>query len=432
MVGVKTMPRRIRTAIVGTGLAGLTTAHLLQTDPQQRYSVTLFEKTDTLAFDSDSVAVKSQQDGTVDRIDLPMRASAGGYYANLNRMYRHLDTPVHPVRFLFARSPVNSPSPPAYASAASGGYFVHASNGHRVPPPRPASHSLPRHLVEIPRRYTTHYLLPLFSAVSTCTHRELLAFPTSDLVDYIARSYNQHHYAVCGGVQQVQARLVRGIADVRLRSRVIQVMPRFDEEGVHVRWQFTDPVTGKTDVREEAFDRVVIAVSPDVTGRIVLGASGKYGRDSDHVVESAVMALAEAATGYCVGEMCSSAHKCMHCRSTRGRSGGPAEVITLRTEFSGAGEDVCAERVGASEHELKRTLKTAERARTLRTVESRATVERIMRRVSREVEPGGGIQPVLLSCFEPMGQSHAVGPAISSARCMLWPRNRGRTDGSWL
>jgi hypothetical protein len=47
------------------------------------------------------VAVKSQQDGTVDRIDLPMRDSAVGYYANLNRVYRHLHIPVHPVRFLF-------------------------------------------------------------------------------------------------------------------------------------------------------------------------------------------------------------------------------------------------------------------------------------------------------------------------------------------
>jgi len=36
-----------------------------------------------------------------------------------------------------------------------------------------------------------------------------------------------------------------------------------------VRWQFTDPVMSKTDVREEALDRVVLAVSPDVTGRIV-------------------------------------------------------------------------------------------------------------------------------------------------------------------
>ncbi|KAK1828931.1 hypothetical protein QBC39DRAFT_332897 [Podospora conica] len=432
MVDVDT--RRVRTAIVGTGLAGLTTAHLLHTDSQQRFSVTLFEQADALAFDSASVAVRNQRDGTVDRIDLPMRASAGGYYAQLNRMYQHLGIPTHPIRFLFvfakalnhlADEPRTPSNPPAYASSVPGGYFIHASNGHRVPPPRPSSHTLPRHLLEIlylvlshlwftlscfllrpgpaesfstylrrarvPRRYTTHYLLPLLSAVSTCTHPELLAFPATDLVGYIARSYNQHHYTVCGGVGQVQARLVCGIADVRLRSRVIQVVPRSDEGGVLVRWQVTDPATGRTEVREEAFDRVVLAVSPDVTGRIFPALAASMAGIPTVWVESSVMAPAGAATGYSIEENSSSSHKCMHCRSTSGGGGGPAEVITLRTEFSGAGTRTealhvmpsgvevrtCPLSVGAAE--LKRTLKTAGFTRTLRTVESKATVERIMR-----------------------------------------------------
>lgn len=35
---------RERVAIIGTGLAGLTTAHLLQNDPKKRYAVTLLEQ----------------------------------------------------------------------------------------------------------------------------------------------------------------------------------------------------------------------------------------------------------------------------------------------------------------------------------------------------------------------------------------------------
>ena len=35
---------KIRVAIVGTGMAGLVTAHLLAQDPRQRYHVTIFEK----------------------------------------------------------------------------------------------------------------------------------------------------------------------------------------------------------------------------------------------------------------------------------------------------------------------------------------------------------------------------------------------------
>lgn len=36
--------RKTSVAIIGTGLAGLTTAYLLQNDEQQRYKVTLFEQ----------------------------------------------------------------------------------------------------------------------------------------------------------------------------------------------------------------------------------------------------------------------------------------------------------------------------------------------------------------------------------------------------
>lgn len=41
----KPQPRQPRTvAVVGTGMAGLATAHLLHQDPSKRYQVTLLEK----------------------------------------------------------------------------------------------------------------------------------------------------------------------------------------------------------------------------------------------------------------------------------------------------------------------------------------------------------------------------------------------------
>lgn len=39
---------KIRVAIVGTGMAGLVTAHLLAQDPRQRYQITIFEKVSRL------------------------------------------------------------------------------------------------------------------------------------------------------------------------------------------------------------------------------------------------------------------------------------------------------------------------------------------------------------------------------------------------
>ena len=43
-------PHSTRVAIIGTGLAGLTTAYLLQNDDKQRYSVTIFEQVRPLCY----------------------------------------------------------------------------------------------------------------------------------------------------------------------------------------------------------------------------------------------------------------------------------------------------------------------------------------------------------------------------------------------
>src|SRR5690348_6531042 len=92
-----------KVAIVGSGMAGLATAHILRHDVHQRYSVTVFESVrmpQTLTFagltkihqgecfslDSASISVQDESREVVDRIDVPMRAFAEGYYKNLIRM----------------------------------------------------------------------------------------------------------------------------------------------------------------------------------------------------------------------------------------------------------------------------------------------------------------------------------------------------------
>ncbi|EXF83622.1 hypothetical protein CFIO01_00764 [Colletotrichum fioriniae PJ7] len=300
----------LRVAVVGTGLAGLTTAYLLQNDRQQRYAVTLFERAESLSFDSASVAIRDENSGSIERIDLPMRALAGGYYANVIRMYDHLGIPYHPVRFLFSFARAKSAheadagaSAKTSAGREPGEYFVHASNLHQVPP-WPGKRGVLAHLFEVlylvlcqfwftvacfvvrplssgseggetlgeyleriwmPRRYTTHYLLPILSGVSTCSHAELLAFPASDVVNYKKLSHGQQHYTVCGGVHQVEARLAKEMKDVRLGACVAEVAPSTDG-WVAVCWQSASNPAGP--VVSEIFDRVILAVSPDVARKI--------------------------------------------------------------------------------------------------------------------------------------------------------------------
>ncbi|KAK0638505.1 hypothetical protein B0T16DRAFT_338923 [Cercophora newfieldiana] len=429
----------IRTAIIGTGLAGLTTAYLLHNDERQRYHVTLLEQADSLSFDSASVAVKNHQTGVVERVDLPMRASAGGYYANLNRMYRHLGIPMHPVRFLFVFAKTLRPNMNGISTTPtqpnSKEYFVHASNHHQLPPPRPSGYGIFRYLLEVlylvicqlwftvacftiqphsaretvanylnriwlPRRYITHYLLPLMSSVSTCTHAEFLVFPAGDLVGYVRLSYRQKHYTVCGGVRQVQAQLVRGIEKktIRVRCRVLSVTPDSQTGRVTVRWQDVWEDSDDTIILcEEVFDRVVLAMSPDVVARIlkVPGVSEAMAIIPTVRVESSVLAPADVSARYSIVEdrEGTGSAVCMHHSASES---APAQVITLRTQFSGSQEfrgasqtealhampsGVMVETCPLDGTKDQRVLKRAEFTRTLRTIVSRTIVEAVIGRV---------------------------------------------------
>ncbi|KAI5467948.1 hypothetical protein BGZ63DRAFT_346906 [Mariannaea sp. PMI_226] len=458
MATTETLPvhdsHRANVAIIGTGLAGLTTAYLLHNDDKKQYAVTLFEQVryvgvtrtdpslaqaDSLSFDSASIAVKNDKTNVAERIDLPMRALAGGYYANVLRMYHYLRIPLHPVRFLFVFAKAFSISDTStnktdsansgrgYVGATSGTYFVHASNMHQMLPPWPGTRSILSHIAEvvylivcyfwfsmacfmitpsskgkssesfaeyleriqIPRRYVSHYLLPLMSSVSTCSHDELLAFPASDVVNYKKLSTWQQHYTVCGGVRQVQGKLVEGLQDIRLNARVVEVVaPKANQSGVAIRWQSKGEASSQ--VVEQTFDRVILAVSPDVAGSIFDPLRSALRRIPTVRVESSVLCpetdKGERETLKLENVETVERLACSH----HLEESFPPQVITLRTRFSEAtGSRTEALHTmptgvvvstcpldGAAE--MKRSLQTAWFTRTLRTAESRAVVEEIM------------------------------------------------------
>lgn len=393
------------------------------------------------------MAVKNDDTGTVERIDLPMRASAGGYYSNLMRMYDHLGVPLHPIRFLFAFTEqlVNASRRATTAST----YFIHASNLHQTPPPWPGNRGVLAHIVEtlylivchfwfsvacflvpprtgsvsssdesceggesfadylqrirLPSRYASRYLLPLMCSVSTCTHSEMLSFPASDIVNYKKLSHGQQHYGVCGGVSQVQDRLAKGINDIRLGVRVLDVVPGQDNGRVLVKWQSLHD--GADKIAEDVFDRVVLAVSPDVAAKIFKPLVYTAGKIPTVQVESSVIVPPrkgqDANTYSVVSEDDSSTSGCMH----HGADDMPAQTITFRTQFSGVCPKTEALHTMPSGvvvstcplddgYDPKKTLQTARFIRTLRTPESRAAVERIMGRARKVLDkkqdsPGG-------------------------------------------
>ncbi|RFU29776.1 hypothetical protein B7463_g6553, partial [Scytalidium lignicola] len=270
-----------KVAIVGSGMAGLVTAHLLHHDLHQRYSVTVFESGESFSLDSASISIQDESQEVVDRIDLPMRAFAEGYYKNLIRMYKYLGVRYHSQRFVFSfeKHAVTE----TLNERSKEGYFIHSSNNHRFPPIRPEGTSLFSWFIEVmylavcyfwwslccfwvppilatnsrvcesldeyiqrimlPRHFVNLYLLPLLSSVATCSHEALLQFPARDLTEYKRQSTGGEHYTA-SSVHEVQRMLASGLET-----------------------RFSAMVT-KVEVLQKKKASGLLAVAPDIAGRI--------------------------------------------------------------------------------------------------------------------------------------------------------------------
>lgn len=251
-----------------------------------------------MSLDSASLTIPSDhcKDSVPDRVDLPMRAFADGYYKNLKRMYDYFGIQYASPRFIYTLS-----SLPRIASDKIRPYFIHSSNNHQLPPSKPENNSWGSWLVELvyltfcyywftaccfwirpkinvessveesfrqyleriglPQYYIKYYLLPLISSVTTCSHDALLEFPAIDLVEYEKRTFRQPHYTIEGGVHKLQTKLSTGLK-VRFRSTVTAVQNTRGKVKVTMR----DEHTGFLD--SALFDHVIMAVTPDVVGLI--------------------------------------------------------------------------------------------------------------------------------------------------------------------
>ncbi|EIW69798.1 hypothetical protein TREMEDRAFT_56712, partial [Tremella mesenterica DSM 1558] len=136
--GMSVKGNTMKVAVIGSGLAGLTTAYLLR---QEGYRVYLIEKSNRLGFHSSSVNIpfnncrftsgpntkdetiraevgeEYQNDNKVQVeendeeresekwiVDVPMRSFQGGYYPHLLALYRHLNLPLIPIDYTFSFS----------------------------------------------------------------------------------------------------------------------------------------------------------------------------------------------------------------------------------------------------------------------------------------------------------------------------------------
>ncbi|KAG6918686.1 hypothetical protein DXG01_012504 [Tephrocybe rancida] len=112
------MPRQVKVAVVGSGLAGLTAAHLLSKpaagESDVEFEVHLFEKAPMLGMDCSSVSLPSSESEALEdawRVDVPMRSFQGGYYPQLIALYTRLGVAFREADFSYSFSLLTSPSP---------------------------------------------------------------------------------------------------------------------------------------------------------------------------------------------------------------------------------------------------------------------------------------------------------------------------------
>ncbi|KAF8912905.1 hypothetical protein CPB84DRAFT_1759840 [Gymnopilus junonius] len=106
------MPRTVKVAVIGAGLAGLTAARLLKQQCEGnkvKFEVHLFEKSPTIGMDSSSISLGNANLKQDWRIDVPMRSFQGGYYKNLIAFYRRLGVKFRQADFSYSFSSLSSP-----------------------------------------------------------------------------------------------------------------------------------------------------------------------------------------------------------------------------------------------------------------------------------------------------------------------------------
>jgi uncharacterized protein len=260
-------------AIIGSGISGMGTAHLLH----PKHAITLYEKnavtgghTRTKLVDYDGVSIP---------VDTGFIVYNERNYPNLVGLFKQLNVPTHK-------------SDMTFAATVDGGKFewcardVNGVFGQRRNILNPHFYRMLRDVMRFNKRaramvdakpeltlgglvaalklgsgFMKNYLLPMGGAIWSCSPTTMLAFPARTFIQFfenhglMAFTGQPQWYTVTGGSREYMARLIAPFAD-RIRTHCAAVSVRRTAEGVFVR-----------DSRGEElrYDRVVFASHADET-----------------------------------------------------------------------------------------------------------------------------------------------------------------------
>lgn len=281
----------MRIAVIGAGLGGLVAAWLLG---RQGQAVTLYERAPRPGFTAANLAVPDAA-GRPLRVDVPLRVFYPGYYPTLTRLYADLGVASEPVSYAAS---FHGPAWPGRDAAALyfryrnlrwGGQSVALPGGGDLPGawrmaaaalrfrrlalPALARGELAGRTIgdwataqALPRAFVDGLLLPTIATVATCSLAQAAAVPAGVAVDYMARGLlRQSVHRALHGADDVQQRLLAGIADLRCGASINALRRLADDAGVELRL---------ADGRTEVFDHVVLATQAGASLRLLADADG--------------------------------------------------------------------------------------------------------------------------------------------------------------
>ena len=298
---VSTIPDgRRRVAVVGSGVAGLSAAHLLA----RKCDVSIFEREATVGMDAHSL------DSHGARMDIPLRVFSESYYPNLTNLYklvgvkyriadysfccvggafkdraaayfRYVNVFVRgmalPLPALFHARQLAKCARLAYSFAH---FLKHTPSHLEADPEGSAAMSIGEFLAHhgYSKEFARDLLYPMLSVVCTCSYAAVDAYPAPIIVDYFCNKYGLSG-AQCRayeGTRDVVARLTAPVSRVVTSATIVRVEAagagkpaagkQLPSSQCKLIWR--DGTTGHE--HTECFDEVVLAMQANASHKVLV------------------------------------------------------------------------------------------------------------------------------------------------------------------
>jgi predicted NAD/FAD-binding protein len=263
----------LKTAIIGTGIAGMGSAHFLH----KTHDLTIYEQNDYVGGHTNTVTV--DEDGKLVYIDTGFMVFNYKTYPNLCRLFAEIGAPVKKTDMSFSVQHV--PTGLEYSGSSVNHLFAQRKNIFNikylkmlmqigrfnkesvkiVDDPKYADYSIGRYIKEFGfgEEMLWKYLVPMSSAVWSTPMKQMLDFPAVTLIRFFQNHGflgldTQHQwYTLDKGSQSYREILIRPFKDrIHINRKAIKITRSNSKVTVHA-----------SDGSQETFDRVIIATHGD-------------------------------------------------------------------------------------------------------------------------------------------------------------------------